>query len=121
MQYNAPRNEQIDMWIMANSKFLPAENIPYLHERLSHLQDGQLHSLYSLRLKDPTHILLFSIFLGGYGVDRFILGDIGLGLGKLFTAGGCGIWWFVDIFLVMGKTREVNFGEVMKLLAYYGL
>lgn len=27
---------------------------------------------------------------------------------KLITCGGCGIWWLIDLFLIMGATREKN-------------
>lgn len=58
--------------------------------------------------KDPAIAFLLSLFLGGLGVDRLYIGHIGLGLGKLFTLGGLGFWWFVDLFLIMGATRKVN-------------
>ena len=53
--------------------------------------------------------LLLSIFLGSLGVDRFYLGSIGLGILKLITAGGCGIWYIIDIILIAtGKVRDAN-------------
>ena len=42
------------------------------------------------------------------GVDRFALGDIGLGVGKLLTCGGIYIWWLVDLFHIMDATKEKN-------------
>lgn len=53
--------------------------------------------------------LLLSIFLGSLGVDRFYLGSIGLGILKLITAGGCGIWYIIEIILIAtGKVRDAN-------------
>jgi hypothetical protein len=45
--------------------------------------------------------LLYSIFLGILGIDRLCLGYSAIGVGKLMTAGGLGIWWLVDIFLLV--------------------
>lgn len=50
--------------------------------------------------------LLLSILVGTLGVDRFYLGYTALGLLKLITAGGCGIWTIIDIILI--ATRKLN-------------
>jgi len=45
--------------------------------------------------------LLYSVLLGFLGVDRFCLGLTGSGVGKLLTLGGVGVWWLVDIILLI--------------------
>ncbi|MCK5282458.1 MAG: TM2 domain-containing protein [Nanoarchaeota archaeon] len=47
--------------------------------------------------------LIMSILFGYLGVDRFIMGHIGLGILKLLTVGGCGIWTIIDIILIAIK------------------
>jgi len=49
--------------------------------------------------------LLMSIFFGSLGVDRFMMGHVGLGILKLLTGGGFGVWWLVDIILIAARYK----------------
>jgi TM2 domain-containing membrane protein YozV len=44
--------------------------------------------------------LVLSFFLGGLGIDRFYLGYTGLGIAKLLTLGGFGIWALIDFIMI---------------------
>lgn len=51
--------------------------------------------------------VLLSVFLGGLGIDRFYLGQYGLGIAKLLLSWATlGIWWLVDLILIL--TRKVD-------------
>ena len=72
-------------------------------------------SYLTMDMKDPTISIILSVLVGSLGIDRFYIGDIGLGVAKLLTCGGLGIWWLIDLFLIMDKTKEKNYQLFMQL------
>jgi len=64
--------------------------------------------------KDWLTALLLSIFLGGLGVDRFYLGYIGLGILKLITLGGFGIWALIDLIMIATNKLKDSDGNPLK-------
>ena len=63
---------------------------------------------YASQRRNPTTALILSLCLGGVGIDRFYIGHTGLGIGKLCTLGGIGVWALIDLFLIMEASRQVN-------------
>ena len=107
---------KLDMFIMTNQKYLPAEKIVFVKEKLKNIEEDRFALVSSVEFNDPTTILLVSIFLGSWGIDRFMLGDTGMGVLKLLTGGVCGILTIIDWFSVQKKTKEANFNKLMTIL-----
>lgn len=108
--------QKVDMFIMMNNKYLPESQIMFVRDRLLAADDSKESMLHAIQFKDPTIALVLSLLTGNLGVDRFYIGDTGLGIGKLLTCGGLGIWVLIDWFLIMGTTREKNLERLMAYL-----
>lgn len=104
---------KVDMFLMSNAEYFPEENMMLIRERLQALPDECFVQLSTMQFKSPVVMLVVSLFVGGLGVDRMMLGEVGFGILKLLTCGGCGIWTIVDWFMIMGNTKEKN---VLKLM-----
>lgn len=100
---------------MANGKFFPDYQVAAIRDMLLAADDSKWSMLQVMQFKDPTICLIISLFAGSLGIDRFFIGDTGLGIAKLITCGGFGIWTIVDWFLIMGAARDKN----MQKLQWY--
>jgi len=56
---------------------------------------------------------LLSLFLGFFAVDRFYLGKVGTGLLKLITFSGFGIWYLIDLILVLTGAQKDKQGRAL--------
>ena len=108
--------QMVDIYLTVNQKKLPSDRIMLLRSKLYALTEKQFFMLSSVQLKDPSTMLIVSIFLGSMGIDRFMLEDTGVGILKLLTGGCCGILTLLDWFNVQKETREWNFKELMRHL-----
>jgi TM2 domain-containing membrane protein YozV len=108
--------QKVDMFMMMNNKYLPESQILFIRERLLAADDSKEGILHAIQFKDPVIALVLSLLTGQLGIDRFFIGDTGLGIGKLITCGGLGIWTVIDWFLIMNATREKNFERLLTIL-----
>ena len=119
-----------DSFLSANTGSFPSEQLPSLRQRLSQLDDSQANQVIAAaNIKNPTTALILSIFLGRFGVDRFYIGNTGLGIGKLLTTvllaiitlglslSVTWIWVVVDWFLIINATKKANLVAINNALA----
>lgn len=85
-----------------------AAEIAILQQGMTDNQKMMFMSQYNSEKKDRTIALVLSLLLGYLGIDRFYVGDTGLGILKLLTVGVCGIMTIIDWFLIMGRADEFN-------------
>lgn len=109
--------QQVEQLIAAYGERVPISCLSSLREMLlsTTMSYSEVQVVF-MQMKDPIISLILSIVVGSLGIDRFYIGDIGLGVIKLITCGGLYIWWLVDIFLIMGKTRMKNYEQLTQVL-----
>ena len=109
--------ENVTQLMMNLNGKIPEDKAILLKQKLETADDSLVNNIAAMNLHNPTHILLFSIFLGGFGVDRFMIGDTGVGIAKLiFGWVTCGIWPLVDIFITYKRAKEKNAEKIFSIL-----
>lgn len=108
--------QKVDMFIISNNKFFEGHRVVQIREKMLEMDESKWGFIQTLQFKDPTIALIISLLAGTLGIDRFFIGDTGLGIGKLLTCGGFGIWAIIDWFLIMGATREKNIEKLAQVM-----
>lgn len=111
--------QNIDMFLMMKGQYFSNDKLPYIQKKLVEIDDSKLGMLSAADFKNPTTLLVVGLVGGGLlGIDRFMLGQIGLGIVKLLTLGGCYIWAIIDLFLIMNATKQKNYDEFIRITHY---
>ena len=71
------------------------------------------HSQFASEKKDRGTATILALFF----YDRIWLDDIGLGIVKLITLGGCGIWGLIDIFTAGSRCDHYNRRKAREIIA----
>ncbi|MDR0789188.1 MAG: TM2 domain-containing protein [Bacteroidales bacterium] len=109
-------SEKINLWLAMNAENFNPHDLMQVKEKLEKLPDDKFFILQGTTFEKPTIILIIAIFLGW---ERFWLDDIGLGVLKIITCYGCGIWWLVDVCTARERTRKYNFNKFLQLLSFF--
>lgn len=105
----------LNLLLSTYGKYFPEERFADVKTILESMSEDKQAALAMAGFKDPTITLIISLLGGGLGIDRFYIGDTGLGVAKLLTCGGLGIWSIIDWFLIMSAVREKNFQKLLAL------
>jgi len=113
----------MDMYQNPNIAFpgITPEEMGFLQQGTADLNEEQkkyFYMVYSSKRKNPQDLLLFTLlgFVVVAGVQRFVIGQIGMGLLYLFTGGFCLIGTIVD--LINNKTLANDFNRQMAYESY---
>ncbi len=99
-----------------------ADELAYLQAFTKGLPEDKLHlfiSLYNNKRKKTETILICCLlgFVAAAGIQRFVLGQVGMGILYLFTGGLCLIGTIMDIINHKELTFEYNQKMAMEAMA----
>ncbi|TKX28661.1 TM2 domain-containing protein [Campylobacter sp. MIT 12-5580] len=112
---------------------IPDSSLAIVQDKLKAASEDKLNTLMVLPLKNVIIGLVLGLLFGGFGIDRFYKGDIGLGIAKLVLwILGCAtamiyigialliVWWvwvIVDFFLVWKGIKQDNLNKILAVLS----
>lgn len=120
-EYSEEKAAKVQQFLVKNKKFLPVERMEEIRSQLLALTDKQWTEVEWTTFKDPTTMLLISVFVGSFGIDRFMLGDTQNGVFKLVLTLCCGagtIWWIYDLFKINEMTLMYNYKLLTDTIQY---
>lgn len=108
------------------ANLLPEGTLIGVQERLKRLPEDKLSMLTAIQFKNPTTGLICGLVAGGFAVDRFYKGDIGLGIAKIgsfayLLVGGWFIWVIADLFLMPKGIKADNLNRLNMALMQLGV
>ena len=109
------KKDRIDLFFVQNRDCFPVTRITEMRESMEQAENA-ISATESGDYRNPTTMLIISILIGELGVDRFMIGEVGMGILKLLTGGCCGILWIIDIINIKKKTQEYNYNKFKEMM-----
>ena len=107
--------ELVNMYCTVHQKYFGADKMVLVRNKLLLMSESQYQMATSLEYVNPDMMLFVSATAGGFGMDRFLLGETAVGLVKLLTMGCFGVLTLIDLFTIRKKTQEMNFKKIMSI------
>lgn len=112
---NTMDSNNVTIFMAQHGDKFPAVSMPIIKKKLDEADEQKFFFIGTQEYRSPVMIIIVSLLCGTLGIDRFLLGQTGLGIAKLLTCGGFGFWTIIDWFLVMNATRESNFEKFTRV------
>lgn len=113
--------KRVQRFLIENRQKFQRYRVNEIRNELLQLSEEQLENVEYLPFKDPSIMLLISVFVGSLGVDRFVLGDTSHGIFKLLLTLCCGvgfIWWIIDLFKINEMTYDYNYKLLKETISF---
>ena len=119
---------KVNELMLRYKSFVTSEQLANIRAALLKANDKAYGNVVMVSTKNSLVALCLGLAFGHLGVDRFYLGDVGLGIAKLLTFWGAsflslgllspvvGIWIIVDFFLCYSKAKKINYKRIMKAI-----
>lgn len=101
----ASRTDDINAFMLNKGGWFDPAKADEVKKHLAGLNETAFKAAINSELRDPQQMLIWALL----GIDRFFLDDTVLGVVKVVTGGGLGIWWIIDLFSIKKRTFEYNF------------
>lgn len=108
-------DQRVRLFSVTGRRFFAQKDLPFIVWNLEMLPDDRFVYLQTIDFKDPNTALAISFFAGLWGIDRFYVEDIALGILKLITFGGLGLWWLIDLVIIRARARKHNLEKISLL------
>jgi hypothetical protein len=106
---------KVDMFIGMNAENFSPQDLMIVKEKLEKMDEDKFFLVQGAEFQKPSTIFLIAILIGW---ERFWLDDIAMGIVKIVTGYGCGIWWLVDIFSAKERAMKYNFKKFIKVTSF---
>lgn len=103
--------QKIDMFVGQHTEDFEPADLMTIKQKLETMDESKFFYVNGQKYVEANTMLIIAILLGW---ERFWMDDIAMGVVKVLTGYGCGIWWLIDIFSAKKRARKYNFNKFMQ-------